>query len=150
MKALTEDNKEMPSETLKSLWNNFSFWMGPELGRYVGRENELPFDSHYLKALIAPRVLFVSEAASDIWANPVGSYMTTTAAGEVYKFLNKSENLLWYYRTGYHYHDIQDIKMLVNIIKHKTENRPLSDNLFCLPFRKPELIYDWRCPKTVK
>lgn len=50
---------------------------------YIGRENELPFDTHFLKALVAPRILFVSEAAGDIWANPIGSWMTTEAAKEV-------------------------------------------------------------------
>lgn len=147
MKAITEDGDEIPSETLEKLWGQFDFWMGPRLGDYVGKEDELPFDSHFLKAMIAPRVLFVSEAASDIWANPVGSYMTTSAAGEVYKFLDCPENLLWYYRHGYHNHSVEDVKMLVNIIKHKTENRPLSEKLFRLPFKAPELIYDWRCPK---
>lgn len=146
MKAITEEGVEKPSESLEKLWEKFGFWMGPRLGEYVGKEEELPFDSHYLKAMIAPRVLFVSEAASDIWANPVGSYMTTMAAGEVYKLLDKPENLLWYYRHGHHFHDIEDVKMLVNIIQHKTKGRPLSEKLFRTPFKKPELIFDWRCP----
>ena len=68
------------SETLADLWRNFSFWMGPEMGNYADREDELPFDAHFLKAMIAPRVLFVSEAAGDLWSNPVGSWMTTMAA----------------------------------------------------------------------
>ena len=62
--------------------------------KYIDKEDELPFDSHYLKAMVAPRVLFVSEAASDIMANPVGLWQTTMGAREVYKFLGAEDKLL--------------------------------------------------------
>jgi hypothetical protein len=76
--------------------------------------------------MIAPRVLFVAEAASDIWANPVGSWQTTLAAAEVYKMLGCEENLFWYFRTGYHAQTLEDVDMLINIIKHKTEGAEIS------------------------
>lgn len=147
MKAITEDGEEKRSETLDDIYNHFPFWFNEKLSQYCGSEEELPFDSHYLKALVAPRVLFDSEAASDIWANPIGSWQTTMAAGEVYKMLGAEENLFWYYRTGYHYHKIEDIKMLINIINHKRNGEPLSDKFFKTPFKKPELIYDWKAPE---
>ena len=59
--------------------------------------------------------------AGDIWANPVGSWQTTMAAKEVYRFLDAEENLFWYFRPGTHYHDLNDIQMLVNIICQKTK-----------------------------
>ena len=71
------------SETLKDIWEDSAFWLGPKMGQYIDSEELLPFDAHYLKALVAPRVLFVSEAAADVWVNPIGSWMTTIAAGEV-------------------------------------------------------------------
>ena len=148
MKAIKENNTEGESEQLKHIIGQFPFWFGPELGNYKDNEAELPFDCHFLKALVAPRILFVSEAASDIWSNPIGSWQTTMAASEVYKFLGAEENLYWYFRKGYHFHDIQDLQMLVNIIKHKTQNEPLSDKFFRTPFKKPELIYSWRCPEV--
>ena len=144
--ATPEDGKPFRSETLADIWKNYPFWFGPAVGDYVHREAELPFDSHFLKALIAPRVLFVSEATADIWANPVGSWMTTTAAGEVYDFLGCPENLYWYYRLGHHAHAVQDLQMLVNVIKHQTEGRALSNDFFKLPFPKPDPIYDWCAP----
>lgn len=147
MKAITEDGEEKRSETLKDIYDHFEFWFNEELARYRECEQELPFDSHFMKALVAPRILFVSEAASDIWANPIGSWQTTMAAGEVYKMLGCEENLYWYYRTGYHYHKIEDIKMLINIINHVRNGEKLSDNFFKTPFRKPELIFDWRAPE---
>lgn len=147
MKAITEDGEEKRSETLADLYEKFDFWLNEELGEYADRENELPFDCHYIKALIAPRVLFVSEAASDIWANPIGVWQTNQAAKEVYKLLGAEENLYWYYRTGYHYHDLQDLRMLVSIIKHVYSGEPLCDGFFKTPFKQPDLIFDWRCPE---
>lgn len=147
MKAITEGGIEKESERLKDLVTRFDFWMGEGLNDYMDCEEKLPFDSHYLKALVAPRTLFISEAASDIWANPIGSWMTTMAAKEVFKLYGKEDNVYWYFRKGYHFHKPEDIHMLANVIKHKTEGEPLSDNFFVTPFKQPELIYDWRCPE---
>ena len=148
MKAITEEGSEEQSEDLAKLYRyEAGYWFGPELGDYVGREAELPFDSHYLKAMIAPRVLFVSEAASDIPANPVGSWMTTVAAREVFEFLGVPQNLYWYFRRGYHEHALQDVQMLVNLIKHRAEGEALSENFFCTPFKKPGLMFSWRNPR---
>lgn len=144
--ALTEDGAESRNETLADLWRNFDFWVGPEMENYLQSEEKLPFDEHYLKALVCPRTLVLGEAASDIWANPVGSYMTTKAAEEVYKLYEKSENLYWYYRYGYHAHKPEDIKMLVSVIKHQKEGRELCDGFFSTPFEAPELAFDWKCP----
>ncbi len=148
MKAINEDGLEKPSETLADLHRNFDFWLGEGMGEYTQREQDLPFDCHMLKAMIAPRTLFTSEAVSDIWTNPVGAWMTSVAADEVFKFLGVPENNLWYFRDGYHYHNLEDVQMLVNLIKHKTEGRPLSDRFFRRPFEEKELIFDWKCPET--
>ncbi|MBQ2935952.1 MAG: hypothetical protein IJD96_06955 [Lachnospiraceae bacterium] len=132
------------SEPLSNIFHHFPTWLGPEMKEYIGREKELPFDSHYLKALVAPRILFVSESADDILANPVGSYQTTEAAAEVFKFLGCEENLLWYFRKGKHSHSIEDVEQLVNIIKHVQTGQPLNDKFFQLPFQGLERAYDWK------
>ena len=150
MRAKYGDGDEKRSETLADLWRNFDFWLGPEMEKYKDDETKLPFDCHYLKALVAPRILFVSEATGDIWANPLGSWQTTTAAHEAFKFLGVPENLYWYYRPGYHAHDVSDVEMLVNIIRHKKDGTPLDDRFFKLPFDKPELAFDWRAPAAGK
>ena len=148
IKAIDENGKEGVSETLEPLVKVFPSWMGKEMADYAGREEELPFDSHYLKALVAPRILFVSEASSDIWANPVGSWQTTMGAYEVFKFLGVPENLYWYFRSGYHYHKIEDVLQLINVIRHYKYGEPLNDKYFKTPFKKPELAFDWKAPGT--
>lgn len=147
IEAINESGKRQISEPISNIFRVFPSWMGQDLKAYVDREAELPFDAHYLKALVAPRILFVSEAASDIWANPVGSYQTTEAASEVYKFLGCEENLLWYFRRGEHYQKIEDISQLVNIINHVRYGEALNDKFGKLPFKKPEKAYDWKCPE---
>ena len=146
IKAIREDGIEKNSETIGNIFDRFPSWMGKDLKKYVDREANLPFDSHFLKALVAPRVLLVGEAASDIWANPVGSWQTSMAAKEVYKFLGCEENLLWYFRKGYHYHKIEDIQQLVNVIKHVQLGEELNDHYYKLPFQPMDKIYDWCCP----
>ena len=138
------NGKERPSETLKDLLHHFSFWMGEGMQEYADREQDLPFDSHMMKAMIAPRVLFISEAAQDIWANPIGSWQTTMAAGEVFRFLGVPENLLWYFREGTHFHHQKDVQMLVNIIRNRYYADPLDDGFFKTPFKRPPLMFDWR------
>lgn len=147
MKGIYETEKEWRSETLKDLLTYFSFWMGPEMEKYTECEDKLPFDTHYLKAMIAPRTLFVSEAAGDIWSNPVGSYMTTIASGEVFDFLGVPDNVYWYFRPGFHGHDLSDVQMLVNVIMHKKNGETISERMFKLPFEEPNRIFDWKNPK---
>jgi len=147
IEAVAENGKKSISEPISNIFKVFPSWMGQELRPYIDREAELPFDAHYLKALVAPRILFVSEAAGDIWANPVGSHQTTEAAAEVYKFLGCEENLIWYFRRGEHYQKIEDIAQLVNIINHVRGGEELNDKFFKLPFKKLEKAYDWTCPE---
>ena len=112
------------------------------MGDYANREDELPFDAHFLKAMIAPRVLFVSEAAGDLWANPVGSWMTTMAAGKAFGFLGVPDNLYWYFREGTHYHTVGDVKMLVHIIKRQRDpSLPLPEAFYKTPFPPFDPIY---------
>ena len=63
------------------------YWYGPDLWQYIGKETEMPFDQHFLKALVAPRALVSTEALGDVWANPSGTLKTHLAAKEVFKFL---------------------------------------------------------------
>lgn len=146
IEAITEDGEVKSSEPLSNIFFHFPQWMGRGMKDYIGKEETLPFDSHHFKAMIAPRVLFVAEAASDIWANPVGSWQTTLAAAEVYKMLGCEENLFWYFRTGYHAQTLEDVDMLINVIKHKTDGEPISDKFFKTPFRPMPLAYSWKSP----
>ena len=144
MSAINEKGIEKRSETLADLESRFGFWLGEGMAEYTERENELPFDCHFLKAMVAPRTLFISEAVHDIWGNPIGSWQTTMAAKELFEFLGAEKNLYWYFRDGKHYHDVEDVEMLVNLIEHKFRGAPLSENFFRRPFEERELIFKSR------
>ncbi len=146
IKGKYENDPEFRSETLADIYRAFPFWFGEGMADYTECEDKLPFDAHFLKAMVAPRTLFISEAAGDLWANPVGSWQTTVAAGEVFKFLHAEKNLFWYFRPGTHGHTTEDVNMLVNIIKHQREGAPLDEKMFRLPFTPPEPAYDWSRP----
>lgn len=132
------------SETLKDIYESTDFWFSSQMEQYIDREDQLPFDTHYLKGLVAPRVLVVSEATGDVWANPVGSLQTTLAATEIYKFLKCEENVYWYFRPGTHYHKRYDIEMLTNVICHVHDGYALSGTFYNVPFKQIPPIFSWR------
>lgn len=148
MESKMEDGTIEVSERLDNICRLFPAWMGLGMREYVGREGDLPFDSHEFKAMIAPRILFVSEATHDTWANPVGSYQTTIAAGEVYKFLGCEENLYWYFRPGKHNQTPEDLGQLVNIINHVRKGEPINDKFYIRPFKEFPPAYDWKAPEN--
>ncbi|MFC1652085.1 ankyrin repeat domain-containing protein [Planctomycetota bacterium] len=75
------------------------FWV-PRLYSFVGYEHKTPFDAHFLKALIAPRVLLNTHARHDYSTNPYGTYLTHLAAYPVFELLGAKENYLVHWRDG--------------------------------------------------
>lgn len=148
IRAIGENGVEKCSEMGADLVRTFPYWMGEEYNKAANNPESLPFDSHFLKALVAPRVLLVTEAGSDIWANPVGSWQTTMGAKEVFKFLGAQENLYWGYRNGTHYHEIEDVEKLVSVINRVRYGTELCDGFFEAPFDEPPLMFDWRAPEN--
>ncbi|MBR7133626.1 MAG: hypothetical protein IKD04_08870 [Clostridia bacterium] len=147
MLADRTDGKEERNETLKDLSGNISFWMGPEILKYAECEQNLPFDEHFLKALVAPRVLLMTEADDDIWANPIGNFQTSLAAKEVYRFLDAEDNIFLHFRKGIHFHALDDLKTLIAVIKHTKSGEALPDGFGRVPISDIKPIYSWKCPE---
>lgn len=125
-------------ETLFDIINTFPYWFNKELKKYENDEKNLPFDCHYLKALIAPRTLLIVEGAGDIWSNPPASVYTTLKTQPAYDIYNKNENLLWYVKDGGHCQTSYDIEVLCSVILNKKYGAPLHKDMFRLPFDLPE------------
>ena len=142
---LCEDGVVRPSSTLEKM-ALFPDWFTPELLSYAGREEELPLDCHFLKALVAPRMLLVTEAMSDAWANPAGVSVTNRAAGEVFRFLGAEDKLLLHYRDGFHAHAPEDARILANVIAHAAWGQALDPSIGQDPFAELPRAYDWTCP----
>ena len=122
------------SETLDDLIRNLAYWFGPKLRAYVGREAELPFDQHFLKALVAPRALLTSEALGDLWANPGGTWLTHCAAREVYRFLGAGERIAIAFREGGHNHGPDDWRRFLDVMAWQLCGKPRPDGLDASPF----------------
>lgn len=71
-------------EHLKDINTVFPYWFCDAFKQYNGKENELPFDQHELLAAIAPRMLYVSSATIDDWADPEAELAALCMAEEVY------------------------------------------------------------------
>ncbi len=115
------------SETLANIVDRFPFWFSPRLPAYVGREDALPFDQHFLKAAVAPRLLLTTEALGDLWANPSGTWHTHTAAQQAFRMLGVPDNIAIWYRQGGHQHSLPDFTALLDFADFHFFGRTLPE-----------------------
>ena len=132
------------AETLADVSAAFPHWFGPRLARYAGREHALPFDQHFLKALIAPRALLTTEALDDPWANPEGTWQTHVAAREVYDFLGAPERIAIAYREGGHEHSMADWNVLLGFCATVFHGGTRPPGLEVNPFPALPAAFSWR------
>jgi hypothetical protein len=132
------------SETLDFMFANIPYWMGDGLRAYIGREAELPHDSHFIKALVAPQCLLETNGYGDIWANPRGSYLSLEAAREVWKLYGKADLCRCWYREGGHGQHMADFCALFDFMEHDLTGCPLPPALSADPYPGLEPLYDWK------
>ena len=89
-------------ERLDHLVRNFPHWFVPGLSEHAGQEERLPFDQHFVAALVAPRALLSVDAVGDRWANPLGTGATFMGAKPVFRFLGAEGRLGVAFRPGKH------------------------------------------------
>lgn len=92
------------AETLASITSKkrFASWFQPQFHSFADREEQLPFDQHWLMALVAPRILLTTEGVDDTWANPLGNQAAIEAARHVYGFLGVPNHIGTHFRKGGH------------------------------------------------
>lgn len=134
------------SERLADTNKNFPFWFGPKISKYVDKENELPFDQHFMKALVAPRALLTTEALGDLWANPLGTWLTFAAAKEVYKFLGAEDKIATWYREGEHKHSLPDWQAFLDFMGWKLEGKKTETTFNVCPFEDMPEAFSWKAP----
>lgn len=64
-------------------------WFCKNFPKYIRREYEMPFDMHFLTALIAPRNLYISSAEEDLHADPKSEFLNAVETSKVYGLLGK-------------------------------------------------------------
>lgn len=68
-----------------------SSWFPETAGHFVNRDNQLPFDSSDIIALVAPRVFFALTGIDAHWLGNEGGVAAVQAASEVYAYIGKNE-----------------------------------------------------------
>ena len=104
-------NQGSKAESLAAITDpdRFGYWFAEGFREYAGKESALPFDQHFLRALVAPRAVISTDASADLWANPRGARDACKAAMPVFEFLGASpEANAWHLREGEHNETVAD------------------------------------------
>lgn len=89
-------------ESLEISTRQFPYWNNNRMRFFVGRENKMPFDSHFLLGLIAPRACLMSTGILDGVGEVWGDQQSYLEAKKVYKLLGKENALGFYASPGGH------------------------------------------------
>ena len=93
--------------------NDKPWWYHERIRWFAEKEDRLPFDQHFLKALVAPRALLCTESVDDEFANPEGTQASSVAGLRVHRFLNATEKTALRYRRGKHASNDEDWRALL-------------------------------------
>lgn len=106
----TESIKDITSKT--GMWHFFSDNLAEfarrESQAEVGDEAYLPFDTHFLRALIAPRACISTDGLDDVWCGAFGTQLSWHASQPVFNFLNAEGKNALHFREGGHYYNDRD------------------------------------------
>ncbi len=103
-------------ETLSLITNpkRFHYWFHPRLATFARKENRLPFDQHFLRAMVAPRAVLSQDGTGDLWANPLGAQYAYLAAQPVFDLLGVPDRNAVYFRPGGHDTTTEDVDALLD------------------------------------
>ena len=78
------------SESVKLIMRPAWRWFCPRFAEWIDRDKEMPFDQHWLLALVAPRLLYVSSASEDHWAGQRGEFAAAALATPAWNLYGKA------------------------------------------------------------
>lgn len=133
-------------EKLADLVRAVPYWLGAKAAQYVDREEDLPFDQHFVKALVAPRALLSTEALGDLWADPSGTYQTHRAAREAYRLLGVPERIGIWFRMGEHRHGLVDWRVFLDFADLQLRGLPTETPFDSNPFPEMPAAFSWSAP----
>lgn len=135
------------AETLKDILTNFPYWFHSRLREFVGKENRMPFDQHFLRSAVAPRAVISTDALGDHWANPLGTQEVYRASQVIYDWLGAGEMNAIHFREGGHQHAPQDWRALLDFADFVFRGEDLEnpEDYRQLPFETHE-TFSWEEP----
>ncbi len=127
------------AETLEAITakDRYHYWFQEDFGEYANKEKELPFDQHFMRALVAPRVMLTTDGIDDLWANPLGVQAVYEAAQPVFDFLNVPKKNGIHFRSGGHGFKEEDFSVLLNFAgRHLLGDESIHDDFYMTPFNE--------------
>lgn len=125
-------------EQIDQMMEAYPYWF-PSAFAAAG-EGDRTFDQHQLIALIAPRPVFLGNAARDAWSDPRGAWAAARAADPVYRLYGvaglsqgdmrqpANDARVWYFaRSGFHGVTSADWRMFLDFLDAQL-NRPASSS----------------------
>ncbi|MDR1539463.1 MAG: hypothetical protein LBU32_15980 [Clostridiales bacterium] len=138
--------------------DRFWYWFSDICATYGNHEIEsaayserlLPFDLHFIRALISPRPLITTDGLDDAWANPYGTQLSWAAAEPVYAFLGASGSNAIFFREGGHDFNSADWNAVLDFCDSKLLSKDVA--LSCKTGGADKWILDgkipWRMPEA--
>ena len=144
--AVGEGCEDLAALTSRERW---WAWTQEDFDSWAGKEDQLPFDQHFLMALVAPRPLLRTEGIDDHWANPEGTSVSYLATQPVYDFLGVPTANTISYREGGHEHTEEDVAFLMDLCDETFYGIERRTELSSVLPQTPSLdqIIDWSTPE---
>lgn len=140
-----EDGRE-PHQLIAMHIGKNDHWWAPRYFDFAGREEQLPFDAHTMKALIAPRLLHNAHARQDYHANPYGTELTHRVAQDIYGWLGCRERIALHWRDGGHAQNEIDWRALLDFADLHFFNKEPGSNYNNLSYPDAQLPVHWSMP----
>jgi hypothetical protein len=118
-------------------------WFHKDFRAFAKKEAHLPFDQHFMRALVAPRPVLSTDGTEDHWANPLGTQLNYLAAQPVFDFLGVPEKNALYFRPGEHDHNEIDFQALLDFADWHFFGKTSSRQFNALSFPDSKLDVDW-------
>jgi hypothetical protein len=136
------------SETLATITGTSTFysWFQTSFRNFANKETKLPFDQHFLDALVAPRLLLTTDATGDLWANPRGNQASREAAMRVFDFLGAGGNIGMHFRAGAHENFDEDWSAMLDFADRHFFGIPSTRDFDYRPYPTYSPSYTWNTP----
>lgn len=120
-------------EGLEDVNRHFPQWFIPRLGEFSGQVEKLPFDQHWLIALVAPRVFIAPDGLADAAANENALAHAWLAAQPVYELLGVPDHLGIHFRPGKHMLAPEDWTAVLDFADQQLRGLPVPERFNQLP-----------------
>lgn len=134
------------SEDIKAIVTHFPYWFKADFNQFIGHVDQLPFDQHEVRALIAPRALLTTDSLDDTWANPLGTQQSFLASREVFKFLGAENKIGMHFRHGPHDQKAEDWQALLDFADWQLKGKEPAQKFDTLPFPDAPKEFTWSAP----